>query len=399
MARTMVANLTGARLREVDQALRDARGAAAVDALMNAHPHEAKILQHLFDERRAGRPGPALGRIARVMIWSDGAMEFRLVDIPTTGGALQRAVENAPMTVGGRQGLVSRGSSRGPRSGEFVGGRRAGGTGRPERGTGWTQGEPNGAGNRGEGASRPQRGVQPGDGAPRLRTAWFGGARLDPAPRQFRRRPGDDDDVNWGDAPRAGEGWSVVRPGDVLPMDPGDPPEYDTFAEASADLDTAESIAIGATDSAVEHHAISSVGEVSDLVSVAVDEAASASSNPLATRVVVDNDLVPDSHAVNNDHGPAHGYLTTDSDVLSLVAAESGRDATASGSEPGGSVASAEASGHHPASHAADGGSGITEAVGAAATGSATDGADARPDARATEALRGEGDIPESVRS
>ena len=167
-------------------------------------------------------------------------------------------------------------------------------------------------------------------------------------------------------------------------MDPGDPPEYDTFAEATAEVDSAESIAVGATDSAVEHHAVASVGEVSDLVSVAVDEAASASSDPVATQVVVDNDLVPDSHAANNDHGPAHVDSTTDSDVLSSVAAESGRDATASGSESDGSVASGEASDHHAGSHAADGGSGITEAAGAPATGTATDGADARPDAGST---------------
>ena len=172
-------------------------------------------------------------------------------------------------------------------------------------------------------------------------------------------------------------------------MDPGDPPEYDTFAEATAEVDSAESIAVGATDSAVEHHAVASVGEVSDLVSVAVDEAASASSDPVATQVVVDNDLVPDSHAANNDHGPAHVDSTTDSDVLSSVAAESGRDATASGSESDGSVASGEASDHHAGSHAADGGSGITEAVGAPATGTATDGAVVRPDAGSTETVTG----------
>ena len=306
MARTMVANLTGARLREVDQALRDARGAAAVDALMNAHPHEAKILQHLFDERRAGRPGPALGRIARVMIWSDGAMEFRLVDIPTTGGALQRAVENAPMTVGGRQGLVSRGSSRGPRSGEFVGGRRAGGSGRPERGTGWTQGEPNGAGNRGEGASRPQRGVQPGDGAPRLRTAWFGGARLDPTPRQYRRRPGEDDDVNWGTAPRAGDGWSVVRPGDVVPLDPGDPP-VDAGVEDSATRVHASRPELAPTATFSE----------TDVSGIGVqDQSARLASEPSRTQVI---DSTTDTQAIEPDEGevPA-GTLSSDQDGRSL---------------------------------------------------------------------------------
>lgn len=81
----------------------------------------------------------------------------------------------------------------------------------------------------------PSGGAPVGTGAPRLRTAWVGGTRLDPAPRQFRRRPGEDDDVGWGDAPRAGEGWSVVRPGDVLPMNSGGPPLSEVYTQATAE--------------------------------------------------------------------------------------------------------------------------------------------------------------------
>ncbi|MCX5989011.1 MAG: hypothetical protein NTV35_08280 [Chloroflexi bacterium] len=100
MARTMVANLTGARLREVDHELPMIRGVEAVDAYLKAHPHEARILQHLFDQRRAGRPVPSLARINRVMIWSDGEMEFRLNAPPTAADAPPRSDGDR----GGREG-------------------------------------------------------------------------------------------------------------------------------------------------------------------------------------------------------------------------------------------------------------------------------------------------------
>ena len=105
MARTMVANLTGARLREVDHELPMIRGVEAVDAYLKAHPHEARILQHLFDQRRAGRPVPSLARINRVMIWSDGEMEFRLNAPPTAPAAPPRS--------DGRSGLVAASSGGG----------------------------------------------------------------------------------------------------------------------------------------------------------------------------------------------------------------------------------------------------------------------------------------------
>lgn len=160
----MVANLTGARLREVDHELPMIRGVEAVDAYLAAHPHEARILQHLFDQRRAGRQVPSLARINRVMIWSDGEMEFRLTAPPTA--------PDAPPRSDGRSGLVAA-TPRGGRDGR----------GR----TGWSGGQ--------SGSQRPSR---PGD-----------------------RRGKDGDD--WTDVPRAGDGWSIVRTGDVLPMDPDAP--------------------------------------------------------------------------------------------------------------------------------------------------------------------------------
>ena len=164
MARTMVANLTGARLREVDHELPMIRGVEAVDSYLAAHPHEARILQHLFDERRAGRQVPSLTRINRVMIWSDGEMEFRLNPPPSA--------PDTPPRSDGRSGLMAATPS---------GGRD--GRGRP----GWSGGQ--------SGGPRPNR---PGD-----------------------RKGSDGND--WTDVPRAGDGWSIVRPGDALPMDPDAP--------------------------------------------------------------------------------------------------------------------------------------------------------------------------------
>ena len=397
MARTMAANLTGARLREVDQALRDARGAPAVDALMKAHPHEAKVLQHLFDERRAGRPVPPLIRIARVMIWSDGAMEFRLVDSPVTLSGGPTPPSNAPTGYGARPG-GQRGPSGPPRPGEFAA------TGRGPRGAGPDRapdrsfsGPPRGN-DRGSGVQRPPVGAPPGAGSPRLRTAWVGGTRLDPAPRQFRRRPGEDDDVNWGDAPRAGEGWSVVRPGDVLPMDPGDPPEYEAYAEAPTEAVTGESVAVEATVSSADHHAVASVDEASDLTPVAGDEAATVSSDVVAAHVVAEDAAVPDPHAADDDHGLAPVDSITHADVAGSGAAESARDSSDAVSDSDDPTASVEASGHHqPASHTADHGAVSDEADGATGAGSGHDGAEARPDGQATEAPTGEVERPGRV--
>ncbi|MGH2355045.1 MAG: hypothetical protein ACRDJN_25835, partial [Chloroflexota bacterium] len=77
MAKTMVANISGARLRETERALALLKGEAAVAAYLEAHPNETKVLQELVDLRRAGKPAPALARVQRVMLWSDGTTEFK----------------------------------------------------------------------------------------------------------------------------------------------------------------------------------------------------------------------------------------------------------------------------------------------------------------------------------
>ena len=396
MARTMAANLTGARLREVDQALRDARGASVVDALMKAHSHEAKVLQHLFDERRAGRPVPPLIRIARVMIWSDGAMEFRLVDSPVTLGGGPTPPSNALTGYDARHGS-QRGPSGPPRPGESAA------TGRGPRGAGLDRAperslsrHPRGN-DRGSGVQRPSAGALPGSGSPRLRTAWVGGTRLDPAPRQFRRRPGEDDDVNWGDAPRAGEGWSVVRPGDVLPMDPGDPPEYETYVEAVSEVGASVSVAVEAPVLLADHHAGAPVGEASDPAFVAADEGALVSTD-VAAHVVAEDAAVPDSHAADGHLRPVHVDSTLDAGLVISGAAVSGREATDAVSDSDASSAAAEAEGqHHPASHTPDDGAGSAEVDGATVAGPGTDGAGERPDGLATVAPTGRPELHDDV--
>lgn len=324
MARTMAANLTGARLRDVDQALRDARGTSAVDAVMKAHPHEARVLQHLFDERRAGRPTPALSRIARVMIWSDGAMEFQLVNSlvtpigdsthassRTTGDSVRRSPgDRGP--VRSSEDLGSAGARRGPAS---IGSGRSS----APADSGYM-----GASQRGLGVQRPPSGASPGAGAPRLRTAWIGGTRLDPAPRQFRRRPGEDEDVNWSDTPRVGDGWSIVRPGDVLPMDPGDPPDYEAETEATTPTIVDETLKRSATESSAgvdpvtsdgEPPVVAPVAEAETLFAsgevVAVDDELHASHAPVASRGIAQDDTESDADG-SGSATPESGHLSTE---------------------------------------------------------------------------------------
>ena len=205
--------------------------------------------------------------------------------------------------------------------------------------------------------------------------------------------------MNWGDAPRAGEGWSVVRPGDVLPMDPGDPPEYEAYAEAPTEAVTGESVAVEATVSSADHHAVASVDEASDLTPVAGDEAATVSSDVVAAHVVAEDSAVPDPHAADDDHGPPVDSITH-VDVSGSGAADSGRDSSDAVSDSDDPTASVEASGHHqPASHTTDHGAVSAEADGATAPGSGPDGAEARPKGQATDAPTGEAELPGGMAS
>jgi hypothetical protein len=98
MARTMVANITGARLREAERQLALLKGEAAVNEYLETHPNETKVLQQLVDWRRAGKPAPSLARVQRAMVWSDGTIELNTVSVP----------EPAPRPGPGRDGRYPR---------------------------------------------------------------------------------------------------------------------------------------------------------------------------------------------------------------------------------------------------------------------------------------------------
>jgi hypothetical protein len=163
MAKTMVANVTGARLREVERQLAMLRGEAAVSAFIEAHPHETRVLQQLVEWRRAGRSVPPLARIQRAMIWNDGSIEISAVPGAVPAGRPGRT--RAPAGATGRTG--------GPRSNGARG--HAGGAPAP--------------------AGRPGRPSR----RPHGRTEEDGAAR---------------------GVPRAGEGWVLLREGDVPPPGP-----------------------------------------------------------------------------------------------------------------------------------------------------------------------------------
>ena len=115
MAKTMVANVTGARLREVERQLAMLRGEAAVSAFIEAHPHETRVLQQLVEWRRAGRSVPNLTRIHRAMIWSDGSIEISALPglAPAERPGRSRAPAGAAGQKGGARSNVARGHARG----------------------------------------------------------------------------------------------------------------------------------------------------------------------------------------------------------------------------------------------------------------------------------------------
>src|SRR5919199_35127 len=77
MSRTMTANIPGARLREVERQLTQLKGEEAIDRFMEEHPNEIKVLEQMVASRRAGKPVPSLARVQRVMLWSDGEVEYK----------------------------------------------------------------------------------------------------------------------------------------------------------------------------------------------------------------------------------------------------------------------------------------------------------------------------------
>src|SRR5689334_24298003 len=82
MAKTMVANIAGARLRDTERELAMLRGEQAVTAFIESHPNETKVLQQMVEMRRAGKPAPSLARVQRAMLWSDGSLEFNTAPAP-----------------------------------------------------------------------------------------------------------------------------------------------------------------------------------------------------------------------------------------------------------------------------------------------------------------------------
>src|SRR5438045_6312935 len=122
MARTMVANIPGARLRAVEQELTEARGEEAVNAVIEAHPEESKVLQQLVEWRRAGRQVPPLSRVQRVMLWSDSSMELSAAPM---GEAPSRGPGRGPGAPGGSGGFGNR--PGGARGGDRRGGPRGAG--------------------------------------------------------------------------------------------------------------------------------------------------------------------------------------------------------------------------------------------------------------------------------
>jgi hypothetical protein len=191
-----VANISGARLRETERQLTLLRGEEAVAAFLDAHPNETKVLQQLVDWRRAGRSVPALPRVQRAMLWSDGTIELR-----TEAGA-----------EAGRGPTVSPPTRGVPPSAPHRAGRPSG----PSRAA------PYGA--------RPGRPAPGGRGAPGQRPSGervLGSFVADSSGQPIGRRPSargapghpgrDGESSSLHGLPREGEGWSLVRPGEAPP--------------------------------------------------------------------------------------------------------------------------------------------------------------------------------------
>jgi hypothetical protein len=221
MAKTMVANVSGARIREAERELALIRGAEAVNAYLESHPNETKVLQQIVEWRRAGKPVPPLGRVQRAMVWSDGSVELSTAPAPE------------PIVRPGRPGAPGARDDRGHRTDDR---RRRPGAGvaamagaRPGPGSGERSAGSDG-GRRGGPSRRP--GGRPGapGGQPRL-----GG-----------RRDRGSDERGLRDVPRAGEGWVLLRPGEAPPpgptlggLEPATTPSEQPAAEPAPEVEKA----------------------------------------------------------------------------------------------------------------------------------------------------------------
>lgn len=244
MTRTMTANIPGARLRDVERRLAMLRGEEAINSFLAEHPNEVKVLEQMVEHRRAGKSVPSLTRVQRVMLWSDGEIEYKM--------------EAAPEGRPGESG--DRGDRRGgPRSGA----RGPVGAGRPgDRAGSVTQGGGAGRPGGGAGASRSpggspgqNRGPRPGGGGGFSSGGFAGGQSRGPRPGG---RPGGGPGRGRGRSfeergdrgmPRSGEGWVLLREGEK-PPEPEPLPEYDWEEEdtpATAESKAPDAEATGAS--------------------------------------------------------------------------------------------------------------------------------------------------------
>jgi hypothetical protein len=212
--RTMVANISGARLRDAERELAELKGESAVTEYIAAHPNETRVLQELVDMRRAGRNAPALARVQRAMLWSDGTIEFRAEPAAERGAG--------PRPGGPRTPFPGRGDGRRPGGGGRSGAAPRGGDGGRPRMSGPAPGS-------GPSSDRrsPASGYGAGRGGPAGSSGGFGAGRgggpgssggYRPSPRGPRgpRRGGrDEGDGGVRGLPLSGEGWALVRPGEA----------------------------------------------------------------------------------------------------------------------------------------------------------------------------------------
>ena len=210
----MTANIPGARLRDVERRLAMLRGPEAIDSFLAEHPNEVKVLEQMVEQRRAGKPVPSLARVQRVMLWSDGHVEFKTEAAPEgserPGGRGERGDR-------GERGGRGERSGRGPRPGGPSG---AGGPTGPSAGRSGGQAGPGGprpARSGGGGSGGPRPGGPPrGRGGPRGRGRGFG------------------EDRGERGLPRSGEGWVLLREGE-RPPEPDPLPEYEWDEEEESD--------------------------------------------------------------------------------------------------------------------------------------------------------------------
>ncbi|HEX2033321.1 MAG TPA: hypothetical protein VHS99_03975 [Chloroflexota bacterium] len=195
MAKTMVANITGTRLRETERQLALLKGEAAVSAFLDAHPHETKVLQQLVDRRRSGQPAPPLSRVQRAMVWSDGTIEFTTLPgaAPAAAPGAEAPRGRRPPARGGRGERVAGGLGS-PRPASSVGG---GGRAREP----WRGAPSPGAGTSGSAPGRPRRG------------------------RPSQRPAGEFEEARG--LPRSGEGWALLRSGERPPSETPEVPAPD----------------------------------------------------------------------------------------------------------------------------------------------------------------------------